>query len=68
MNFECITKNGVKSTALGMYGQMSEPFVPLCVRGPNFHELNDGTIVYSFGMKYTSRADEAPGCGALHNR
>lgn len=65
MNFEYITKNGIELTAPDMHGQTSDPFVPFSVRGPNFIELNDGTIVYFFGMKYEAQDDEAPGCGAL---
>lgn len=65
MNFEYITKNGVETVAPDMRGVMSEPFIPFSVRCPSFVELNDGTIVYFFGVKYESQEDNAAGCGAL---
>lgn len=65
MTFETLTPNGIEIVAPDMDGKMSEPFVPFCVRVPDFIELNDGTLLYFFEMKYTSQADEAPGCRAM---
>lgn len=65
MIFETITPNGASIAAPDMHGKLSDPFVPFAVRGPNFIQLNDGTVVYFFGMKYSSQLDEALGCTAL---
>ena len=65
MNFEYITKNGTETVAPDMHGKMSSPFVPFSYRVPNFIELNDGTIVYFFEIKYDCQDDNASGCGAL---
>ena len=65
MTFETLTPNGARICAPDMHGKMSEEFVPFAVRGPNFIELNDGTLIYFFGMKFGSQLDEALGCSAI---
>jgi len=65
MTYRMITVNGTAITAPDMHGETGEPFIPFSVRGPLFLQLRDGTLLYFFGIKYTSQADEAMGCQAL---
>ncbi len=65
MTFETLTPNGARITAPDMHGKLTEELVPFAVRGPNFVELNDGTILYFFGMKFGSQKDEAVTCSAM---
>ena len=46
MTFETLTLNGARITAPDMHGKPSRELTPFAVRGPNFVELNDGTILY----------------------
>ena len=65
MTFQNLTPNGARITAPGMHGKISEELVPFAVRCPNFIELNDGTILYFFCMKFGSQSDEAVSCTAM---
>ncbi len=61
MRTERITPAGMTVRALDMHGLPVEPFVPFAVRGPQFLELKDGTLLYSVETKLRSQADEEPG-------
>ena len=65
MTFETLTPNGARITAPDMHGKLTEELVPFAVRGPNFVELNNGTLLYFFCMKFGSQKDEELGCTAM---
>ena len=61
MTFETLTPKGMKITIPDMHGKPSAELVPFAVRCPNFIELNDGTLLYFFCMKFGSQKDEEIG-------
>ena len=61
MTFETLTPKGMKIIIPDMHGKPSAELVPFAVRCPNFIELNDGTILYFFCMKFGSQKDEEIG-------
>lgn len=65
MDFLELTMDGTELTAKDMHGKVLGPMVAFAVRGPNFVELSNGEILYFFGMKFGSQADEAVGYGAM---
>jgi len=60
-----LTADGTEVTAVDMRGKVCGPMVAFAVRGPNFIELNNGEVLYFYGMKFGSQRDEAVGCGAM---
>ena len=65
MMYKTITPSGVEICGPNMLGENEEGFVPFSVRGPNFIQLKDHTIVYFFEAKYASQLDEEPSCKIL---
>ncbi len=65
MDYKILTADGTEVTAVDMRGNVRGPMTAFAVRGPNFIELNNGEVLYFFGMKFGSQADEAIGCGAM---
>lgn len=65
MTCEAITPMGSTIRALDMKGKPIQPFVPYSVRGPQFLELKDGTLIYIVETKYNSQEDEEPGTRLL---
>jgi len=65
MQYETIVPIGSVIDAVDMHGVRPEPFVPFAVRGPQFVETRDGTIIFIFEAKYHSQADEEPACKVL---
>ena len=61
MTFETLTPKGMKITIPDMHREPSAELIPFAVRCPNFIELNDGTILYFFCMKFGSQKDEEIG-------
>ncbi len=65
MDYKMLTADGTEVTAVDMRGKTCGPMVAFSVRGPNFIELSNGEVLYFFGMKFGSQADEAVGCSAM---
>lgn len=65
MTYTEITPVNTTISAIDMRGNAVAPFVPFSVRGPQFIELKDKTILYFFDAKYNSQADEEPSCKVM---
>jgi len=65
MAYSNITPIDSTINAIDMRGKAVEPFVPFSVRGPQFVELKDGTLLYFFDAKYNTTLDEEPSCKVL---
>lgn len=65
MPCKTITPIGTVIDALDMRGNPVNPFVPFAVRGPQFAQLADGTLLYFFEAKYRSQSDEEPSCKVM---
>jgi len=65
MDYRILVADGTEISAADMRGKPCDATVAFAVRGTNFIELNNGEILYFFGMKFGSQADEAEGCAAM---